>query len=100
MAQKQDMLAFKAESKVSERVMREREELFSSPARVALATDFAGYEDIHRMCINAPKHGNDEMFVDSIAKDIFAFIYQEHQKKPDYLGCSAVQPGAYSVTGH
>ncbi|MFZ3253084.1 MAG: pyruvate formate lyase family protein, partial [Syntrophales bacterium] len=71
-----------------------------SQLKEALATDFAGYEDIHRMCIKAPKHGNDDMFVDSIAKDIFAFIYQEHQKKPDYLGCSAVQPGAYSVTSH
>ena len=66
----------------------------------ALAADFEGYEEILRMCEEAPKYGNDDMFVDSIAKDMFEFIYKEHQKQPDYLGRWSVQPGAYSVTAH
>jgi formate C-acetyltransferase len=71
-----------------------------SQLKQALATDFEGYGEIHRMCLEAPKYGNDDMFVDSIAKEIFEFIYQEHRKKPDYLGRWVVQPGAYSLTCH
>ncbi|MDY6972978.1 MAG: pyruvate formate lyase family protein, partial [Thermodesulfobacteriota bacterium] len=66
----------------------------------ALAANFEGYEEIHRMCKEAPKIGNDDMYVDSIARDMHEFIYQEHQKKPDYLGRFSIQPGAYSVTAH
>ncbi|MFZ3252676.1 MAG: pyruvate formate lyase family protein, partial [Syntrophales bacterium] len=82
------------------RLIFEEKRIAMSELKKALAANFVGYEDIQQACIKAPKHGNDDMFVDSIAKDIFAFIYQEHQKKPDFLGRSAVQPGAYSVTGH
>ncbi|MFH2012044.1 MAG: pyruvate formate lyase family protein [Pseudomonadota bacterium] len=71
-----------------------------SQLKEALTADFEGYEEIHRMCKEAPKYGNDDVFVDSIAKDMFEFCFQEHQKKPDFLGRWSVQPGAYSVTAH
>ena len=71
-----------------------------SQLKKALAADFEGNEEIHRMCLDAPKFGNDDLYVDSIGKDMHEFVYQEHQKKPDYLGRNSIQPGAYSVTAH
>jgi len=67
--------------------------------KTALAADFEGYENIHKMCWAAPKYGNDEDYADSIAKQIYELCYNEHQKFPDYLGREA-KPEAYSVTVH
>ncbi len=78
----------------------EEKSIVMSELKKALAADFAGYEEIQRRCMKAPKFGNDDMYVDSIAKNMHEFIYQEHQMIPDYLGRSSVQPGAYSVTAH
>jgi len=67
--------------------------------REALAADFEGYEDIQRMCLEAPKYGNDDEYADSIARKIFEAVYQEHQKSLDFLG-RPTKPEAYSVTVH
>lgn len=65
----------------------------------ALAADFNGYEDVQRMCLEAPKYGNDDDYVDSIAKHVYEACYDEHQKFPDFLG-RPTKPEAYSVTVH
>ena len=65
----------------------------------ALRADFEGYEGIWRMCMNAPKYGNDDTYVDSIAKQLYQVCYDEHQRFPDFLG-RPVKPEAYSVTTH
>lgn len=78
----------------------EEKKITMSQIKEALTADFKGYEEILRTCLDAPKYGNDDVFTDSIAKDIFETCYQEHQKIPDYLGRFAVQPSAYSVTAH
>lgn len=65
----------------------------------ALASDFSGYEQIQRMCLDAPKYGNDDPYVDSITKNIYETCYREHQKFPDYLGRPTMVQ-AYSVTAH
>ena len=65
-----------------------------------LAADFEGYEEIHRMCLEAPKYGNDIEWVDQFAKDWFDMYWDEHQEAgPDYLGRTAV-PQAFSMTNH
>ena len=46
----------------------------------ALASDFRGYEDIERLCKQAPKYGNDYPIVDQIAGDIFTFFADEIEK--------------------
>lgn len=66
--------------------------------RQALAANFEGYEDIERLCITAPKYGNDNDYADSIAQDIYEMVY-ELQSKTDYLG-RPVMPSAYSVAAH
>jgi formate C-acetyltransferase len=65
----------------------------------ALAADFEGYEDVWQMCREAPKYGNDDDYVDSIAKQLYQVCYEEHQKFPDFLGRPS-KPEAYSVTTH
>ena len=40
----------------------------------ALAADFIGYEDVHALCVNATKYGNDDTAADDLACEIFNFI--------------------------
>ncbi len=65
----------------------------------ALDADFEGYEEIRRMCLNAPKYGNDDENVDTIARDLYEICWKEHQMFPDFLG-RPVKPEAYSVIAH
>jgi len=76
----------------------EEKKLAMSQLRAALAADFEGCEDIERMCVSAPKYGNDDEYTDSIARDIYEICYNLHAKT-DHLG-RPVMPSAYSVTGH
>jgi formate C-acetyltransferase len=76
----------------------EDKKITMSQLRQALAADFEGYEDVGKMCLSAPKYGNDEEYTDSIAKDIYDICYNLHGKT-DHLG-RPVMPSAYSVTGH
>ncbi|MDR2845825.1 MAG: choline trimethylamine-lyase, partial [Candidatus Methanoplasma sp.] len=48
--------------------------------RDACAANFVGYEDLRRDCINAPKYGNDDDYVDLIASDMISFTETTHNK--------------------
>ena len=48
----------------------------------AMTADWDGYEDIRKMCLQAPKYGNDIDYVDSIAKKLYKFIIDEEEKPP------------------
>ncbi len=66
----------------------------------SLAANFEnGYGDIHAMCLRAPKYGNDDPYVDSIAKEWFSIFYEEATKQPDFMGKPAI-PEAYSHSLH
>jgi len=80
------------------KLLFEEKRLTMSQLREALTADFEGHEDIERMCINAPKYGNDDEYADSIAKDIYRICCDLHPKT-DHLG-RPVMPSAYSVVGH
>lgn len=59
-----------------------------------------GYGDIQRMCMEAPKHGNDDPSVDQIVKDVYAATWKAHERQgPDYLGRKN-RPEAFSVSIH
>ena len=40
----------------------------------ALAADFEGYDDIHAMCLNTKKYGNDDEDVNNLVTEIFNYI--------------------------
>jgi len=48
--------------------------------REALAANWQGYEDVRKMCLKAPKYGNDDDYVDQIAKDLYKFLLREEEK--------------------
>ena len=67
----------------------------------ALKNDFEGMEHIRSILINAPKYGNDNDYVDSLAKDWYDIAWEEHQKAPPFPSPESVLvPQAYSVTSH
>lgn len=64
----------------------------------ALDHDFVGYEELHRLCLDAPKYGNDDPYADQIAGDIFTFIADEIEKYKSKYGI--MTPGILPVSGN
>jgi formate C-acetyltransferase len=50
----------------------------------ALAANWEGYENIRKMCLQAPKYGNDIDYVDSIARALYKFLIDEESKYHTY----------------
>ncbi|MER0122626.1 choline trimethylamine-lyase [Streptococcus sp. ZJ93] len=46
----------------------------------ALVADFEGYDQIRKDCLEAPKYGNDDDYVDYFTSDIVEFTEEEHRK--------------------
>ena len=78
----------------------EEERISIKQLKEALAADFEGYEDIQRMCIEAPKYGNDDDYADEIARQWYEIYWEVHQKTPvDFLD-RPILPEAFSATVH
>lgn len=68
--------------------------------REALAADFAGFEDVRKMCRDAPKHGNDRPEVDAFVRRLYRDIKRMYRAKGrDYLNHTAFMD-AYSLSFH
>jgi len=52
----------------------------------ALKNNWEGYEDLHRMCLDAPKFGNDDDYVDLISLELGKGLRKEAAKIKTYLG--------------
>ncbi len=64
----------------------------------ALNADFEGYEDLQKLCIKAPKYGNDDEDVDDIADEMFTFIADEIESYESKFG--TMTPGILPVSGN
>jgi formate C-acetyltransferase len=64
----------------------------------ALAADFEGYEDVQKMCLDAPKYGNDDKRADGLVGEIFTFIADEFESYPTRFGRMTV--GILPVSGN
>lgn len=64
----------------------------------ALECDFEGYEEVHKLCLKAPKYGNDIEEVDSIGAEIFTYIADEIEKYNSKFG--KMTPGILPVSGN
>ncbi|MFW6137264.1 MAG: glycyl radical protein [Candidatus Aminicenantaceae bacterium] len=64
----------------------------------ALDNNFEGFEDIEKLCLDAPKYGNDIAMVDEIAGDIFTYIADEIEKYRSKFG--PMTPGILPVSGN
>ena len=66
----------------------------------ALRSDFKGKEALRQMLLNrAPKYGNDDDRVDSIARDSLNVYFEAVEKHKNFRG-GMFQPGVYSMSGH
>jgi pyruvate-formate lyase len=67
----------------------------------ALAADFEGeeYREIHRILLAAPKYGNDDDYVDLIARDVYSMLDDELIRIDACYGARYVQ-APHSLTGH
>ncbi len=64
----------------------------------ALDHNFIGYENIARLCANAPKYGNDDPQVDRIAGDFFTYFADEIENYHSKFG--KMTPGILPVSGN
>jgi pyruvate-formate lyase len=63
----------------------------------AMRANWAGYEELQRMCLETPKYGNDDDYADLIAKDLYRFL-AETITKFDYVLGGKHQPGGISIS--
>jgi choline trimethylamine-lyase len=64
----------------------------------SLDRNFEDYEDIEKLCLDAPKYGNDHPMVDQIAGDVFTYIADEIEKYSSRYG--PMTPGILPVSGN
>jgi len=65
---------------------------------MALDADFAGYENIQKLCREAPKYGNDDPLADEIVGEMFTYIADEIEKYSSKFG--RMTPGILPVSGN
>ncbi|HUV73779.1 MAG TPA: pyruvate formate lyase family protein [Anaerolineae bacterium] len=68
-------------------------------AAVAANWQGDGYEEIRKMCLAAPKYGNGDPYVDSIAADLYQFWAETSVTFPTIWG-GTTKPTGISITAH
>jgi len=66
--------------------------------KTALESNFKGFEEIRRLCLNAPKYGNDSELTNEIAGDLLSFIADEIEGYRSKFG--KMTPGILPVSGN
>ncbi len=64
----------------------------------ALTANFVGFEDIQKMCMAAPKHGNNDEYVDKVTQQMWATAIDEFDKVKGNPKGSRPEP--YSIALH
>ena len=69
--------------------------------KAALEANWQGdrYQEIRKMCLAAPKYGNDDDYADLIAKDLYKFFADEVTSHVSIFGARGV-PSGISVSSH
>jgi pyruvate-formate lyase len=69
--------------------------------KTALAADFKGYEGIQRLCLAAPKHGNDDPEMDALTQRVYTDLHDRYDMihPQNYVG-EKISLDAYSVSLH
>jgi pyruvate formate-lyase/glycerol dehydratase family glycyl radical enzyme len=75
----------------------EEKKLTIEQLKKAVQANWKGYEELRRMCLEAPKYGNDDDYADVIAKDLYRFLAQTITKF-DYVFGGKHQPGGISIS--
>jgi formate C-acetyltransferase len=67
--------------------------------QTALRANWQGYDDIRKMCLSAPKYGNDDDYADAMAHDLYQFWADVTGTLDTALGGKHI-PTAISITSH
>jgi len=70
-----------------------------SELKKALEANWKGYEKLREMCLKAPKYGNGNPYVDTIAHDLYKFWSDTAVTFHSILG-GTVKPSGVSITAH
>ncbi len=76
----------------------DKEQVTMKELAEALNHDFTGYEGIKKLCLDAPKYGNDVSLADDFAAELFTFIADEIEKYSSKFG--RMTPGILPVSGN
>lgn len=77
----------------------EEKKITALQLKAALDANWEGYADIHKMCLSAPKYGNGDPFVDSIAADLYKFWADTSVTFPTIFG-GTMKPAGISITSY
>jgi pyruvate formate-lyase/glycerol dehydratase family glycyl radical enzyme len=75
----------------------EEKKITMEQLKKAVQANWEGYEELRRMCLEAPKYGNDDDYTDLIAKDLYRFLAKTITKF-DYTLGGKHQPGGISIS--
>jgi len=75
----------------------EEKKITMEQLKKAVQANWEGYEELRRMCLEAPKYGNDDDYTDLIAKDLYRFLAMTITKF-DYTLGGKHQPGGISIS--
>lgn len=75
----------------------EEKKITMEQLKKAVQANWEGYEELRRMCLEAPKYGNDDDYADLIAKDLYRFLAKTITKF-DYTLGGKHQPGGISIS--
>jgi len=75
----------------------EEKKITMAQLKKAMQANWEGYEELRRMCLEAPKYGNDDDYADLIAKDLYLFLAKTITKF-DYTLGGKHQPGGISIS--
>jgi pyruvate-formate lyase len=81
------------------RLVYEDKKVAMGDLKRALDLDWQGCERIHKMCLEAPKYGNGDSYVDEIAADLYEFWTVTANELPTAYG-SMHKASAISITSH
>lgn len=81
------------------KLVYEEKKVSMKQLKAALAANWEGYEEIRKMCLAAPKYGNGDRYVDTIARELYRFWVETTETFDTAFG-GKHKSTAISVTSH
>ncbi|MBI5649325.1 MAG: formate C-acetyltransferase [Chloroflexi bacterium] len=81
------------------RLVFDEKKISARELKAALDANWEGYAAIHKLCLRAPKYGNGDPFVDSIAADLYKFWAETSATFPTIFG-GTMKPAGISITSY
>lgn len=75
----------------------EEKKITLADLKSALRANWQGWEHLRKLCLSAPKYGNDDDYVDKIAADLYK-LHSRMAQKYNFIFGGKVLPGGISIT--